>query len=178
MPDIRDKVEEDRGLIKRIQMHIPGYAGYRRREDLRAADKLLRIQIADRLTAIRRDVEGVRGYMTRNYMRDNIEQLGNLILSFQEVEGKLRFSAGGYSGISADIRIEENELEKLYEFDYTMVTALDAISQAVPPIDAAVKANDSNAAATGIGSAKQNLDALDRAFKQRLQVITGTEVVK
>ena len=178
MPDIRDKVEEDRGLIKRIQMHIPGYAGYRRREDLRAADKLLRIQIADRLTAIRRDVEGIRGFMTRNYVKDNIEQLGNLILSFQEVEGKLRFSAGGYSGISADIRIEENELEKLYEYDYTMVNALDMISQSVPPMDAAVKSSNSNAAATSIENAKQNLDALDKAFRQRLQVITGTEVVK
>lgn len=178
MPDIRDRVEEDRGLIKRIQMHIPGYAGYRRREDLRAADKLLRIQLADKLTAIRRDVENIRGFMTRNYMKDNIEQLGNLILSFQEVEGKLRFSAGGYSGISADIRIEENELERLYEFDYTMVTALDALTQAVPPIDAAVKAKDKNAAATGIETARENLDKLNGAFKQRLQVITGTEVVK
>ena len=178
MPDIRDRVEEDRGLIKRIQMHIPGYAGYRRREDLRAADKLLRIQLADKLTTIRRDVENIRGFMTRNYMKDNIEQLGNLILSFQEVEGKLRFSAGGYSGISADIRIEENELERLYEFDYTMVTALDAITQAVPPIDAAVKAKDKNSATTGIETAKENLDKLHGAFKQRLQVITGTEVVK
>ena len=178
MPDIRDRVEEDRGLLKRIQMHIPGYAGYRRREDLRAADKLLRIQLADKLVAIRKEVENTRGFMTRNYIRDNIEQLGNLILTFQEVEGKLRFSAGGYSGISADIRIEEGELEKLYEYDYTMVTALEAITQAVPPMDAAVKAKDKNAAATGIDTVKENLDKLHSAFKQRLVTITGTEAVR
>jgi hypothetical protein len=178
LPDIRDKVEEDRGLLKRIQMHIPGYAGYRRREDLRAADKLLRIQIADRLTAIRKDVENTRGFMTRNYTRDNIEQLGNLILSFQEVEGKLRYSAGGYSGLSADIRIEEGELEKLYEYDYTMVTALDAIAQAVPPMDAAVKAKDKNVAAAGIDTVQNNLNSLHTAFKQRLVIITGTEAVR
>ncbi len=178
MPDIRDRVEEDRGLLKRIQMHIPGYAGYRRREDLRAADKLLRIQLADKLVVIRKEVENTRGFMTRNYIRDNIEQLGNLILTFQEVEGKLRFSAGGYSGISADIRIEENELEKLYEYDYTMVTALEAIAQAVPPLDAAVKAKDKNAAATGIDTVRENLDKLQSAFKQRLVTITGTEAVR
>ncbi len=178
MPDIRDRVEEDRGLLKRIQMHIPGYAGYRRREDLRAADKLLRVQLADKLTAIRKDVENTRGFMTRSYIRDNIEQLGNLILTFQEVEGKLRFSAGGYSGISADIRIEENELEQLYEYDYSMVTALAAIAQAVPPMDAAVKAKDKNAAAAGIDSIRENLDKLHSAFRQRLVLVTGTEAVK
>jgi len=178
LPDIRDRVEEDRGLLKKIQLHVPGYAGYRRREDLRAADKFLRIQLADRLVAIRRDVEAVRGYMTRNYIRDNLEQLGNLILSFQEVEGKLRHSAGGYSGLSPMLRIEEDELEKLYEYDYSMVTALDAISKGVPPLDAAVKAGDKNAATTGIDAVKGNLGTLDKAFRQRLQVITGTEVVR
>src|SRR5256885_16816857 len=45
MPDIRDRVEQDRGLLKKIQLAIPGYAGYRRREDIRAADNLLRIQL-------------------------------------------------------------------------------------------------------------------------------------
>jgi len=178
VPDIRDKIEDDRGLLKRIQLHIPGFAGYRRREDLRAADKFLRMQIADKLAVIRKDVEDVRAFMTKNYMKDNIEQIGNLILNFQEVEGKIRHSAGGYSGISPMIRIEEDELEKLYEYDYTMVTALEAISHGVPPLDAAIKAKDSNSTEMGINTVKQNLDELNKAFRKRLQIITGTEVIK
>ncbi len=178
MPDIRDRIEEDRGLLKRIQLHIPGYAGYRRREDLRAADKYLRTQLADKLQNIRKDVENVRAYMTSNYIRDNIEQLGNLILTFQEIEGKMRYSSGGYSGLSPMIRIEEDELEKLYEYDYSMVTAIEAIAKGVTPLDASVKTGDKNAVASNISTVKENLDKLNRTFRQRLDVITGTEVVK
>src|SRR2546428_367087 len=53
MPDIRDRVEQDRGLLKKIQLVIPGYAGYRRREDIRAAGNLLRIQLANQLKSRR-----------------------------------------------------------------------------------------------------------------------------
>ncbi len=60
MPDIREKVEDDRGLIKKIQLKIPGYAGYRRREDIRNADILLRNQVADQVKKVRSDLEGVR----------------------------------------------------------------------------------------------------------------------
>ena len=47
--DLRTKVEDDRGLIKKIQLCIPGFRGYRQKEDLRLADSLLRQQIADEL---------------------------------------------------------------------------------------------------------------------------------
>lgn len=47
MVDLRERVEEERGLIKNIQLAIPGFRGYRKREDIRIADSLLRIQLAD-----------------------------------------------------------------------------------------------------------------------------------
>ena len=56
MVDLREKVVDDRGLISKIQRFVPGFHGYRVAEDLRAADNLLRIQIADRLAAVRADV--------------------------------------------------------------------------------------------------------------------------
>ena len=44
-PDLRTEVDKSRGLLKRIQLLVPGYSGYRKLEDLRAADELLRGQI-------------------------------------------------------------------------------------------------------------------------------------
>jgi len=45
-------------------------------------------------------------------------------------------------------------------------------------MDAAVKAKDKNAAASGIDAVQNNLNALHAAFKQRLIIITGTEAVR
>ena len=70
MVDLREKVEADRGLLKKIQVHVPGFAGYRRKEDIRAADSLLRLQIADRLHNIhRRLIELLHGIERRHIFR-------------------------------------------------------------------------------------------------------------
>jgi len=48
-PDIRQQVKEQSGSLKRLQTMIPGLRGYRKSEDVRISDELLRNQVADRL---------------------------------------------------------------------------------------------------------------------------------
>ena len=48
-PDIRGEVDESRGLLKKIQLVIPGFKGYRQLDDLRVADALLRKQVSSLL---------------------------------------------------------------------------------------------------------------------------------
>ena len=40
MADIRQRVQEEQGVLKKIQMFVPGFRGYRQREDLRDADRM------------------------------------------------------------------------------------------------------------------------------------------
>ena len=47
--DIRQRVAQDQGALKRLQMLVPGFRGYRQGEDIRDADAILRLQIADKL---------------------------------------------------------------------------------------------------------------------------------
>jgi len=171
MPDIREKVEEDRGLIKKIQLKIPGYAGYRRREDIRNADILLRNQVADQVKKVRSDLEGVRDGLAAAGKYQGLQPIGNLIFLLQATEAKVRHAEGGYSGISANIRVEEPELDKLYEYDYSMLTALDQCSAVLPTIQAAPDPPSFNTALKAFGDA---LKAFDQAFEQRMIMITGT----
>src|SRR5438876_391709 len=83
MPDIRDRVEQDRGLLKKIQLVIPGYAGYRRREDIRAADNLLRIQLANQLKGVRGDREDIRDQMAMDGKVQGLKSMRDVITSFE-----------------------------------------------------------------------------------------------
>src|SRR5438128_7862881 len=134
MPDIRDRVEQDRGLLKKIQLVIPGYAGYRRREDIRAADNLLRIQLANQLKGVRGDLETIRDQMAMDGKIQGLQGIGNIIFTVEGLEAKVRHAEGGYSGISATIQIKETELDKLYEYDYAMLDSLDKAAAVVPMI--------------------------------------------
>src|SRR3970040_1016658 len=134
MPDIRERVEADRGLLKKIQLMIPGYAGYRRREDIRAADNILRIQLSDQVKGVRGELETIRDGMAMEGKTTGLSPIGNAIFTLEGIEAKVRHAEGGYSGISATIRIEETELDRLYEYDYAMLMSLDKAAAVVPMI--------------------------------------------
>jgi len=173
MPDIRERVEEDRGLIKKIQLKIPGYAGYRRREDIRNADILLRNQVADQVKQVRSRLEGIRDGLAAQGKYQGLQPIGNLIFLMQATEGRVRHAEGGYSGISANIRVEEPELDKLYEYDYSMLTTLDQCAALLPAIESAPDPPSFNQALKAFGDA---LKAFDQAFDQRMVLISGTNV--
>jgi hypothetical protein len=174
MPDLRDRVEQDRGLLKKIQLVIPGYAGYRRREDIRAADNLLRIQVANQMKAVRGDLEEIRDGMALDGKVQGLQTIGNAIFTIEGLEAKIRHAEGGYSGLSATIQIKETELDKLYEYDYAMLESLNQARGLVQPIR---DASDPKAFDTAVRSLMQSLGNFEKAWKSRANAVTGIQVV-
>jgi len=173
MPDIRERVEADRGLLKKIQLVIPGYAGYRRREDIRAADNLLRLQLADQVKAARAELETIRDGMAMEGKVQGLSTIGNAIFHLQGLEGKVRHAEGGYSGISATIRIEETELDRLYEYDWAMLQSLDKAVAVVPMIRDATDPKSFDASVKAFNEAVRSFEG---AWNMRMEAITGTAV--
>jgi hypothetical protein len=177
MPDLRQKVEEDRGLLKKIQLAIPGYRGYRQREDIRAADDILRIQLSERLGRARAEVEKCRKSLVDAMLTGELDRLGQLVNKFKAVEGEVRHAEGGYTGFSTQIKIEEPELDQLYEYDYNMINYLLNIEQGIIPLRGAVEAENSGAIKNEIANLRTRLDDFETTFKARIKRITGTEVM-
>lgn len=173
MPDIRDRVEQDRGLLKKIQLMIPGYAGYRRREDIRAADNLLRIQIANQMKGVRGELEDVRDGMAMDGKFQGLQTIGNAIFTIEGLEAKVRHAEGGYSGISATIQIKETELDRLYEYDYAMLESLDQASGLVSAIR---DAGDPKAFESSVKSLMKAINSFENAWKSRTNAVTGIQV--
>ncbi len=176
MPDLRDRVEEDRGLLKRIQLHVPGFAGYRRREDIRTADNMLRIQMANMIKDVRRTVEDAREAMAENYAMGEMDKVGGLISKFQTLEGKVRHAEGGYSGISPAIRIVEDELNRLYEYDASLLDFCVSMGQEAERLRDA--ASGGNGFPEKIDNLRDMMRDFEDTFKKRMNVITQTEVSK
>jgi hypothetical protein len=177
MPDLRQKVEEDRGLLKKIQLAIPGYRGYRQREDIRAADDILRIQLSERLGRARAEVEKCRKSLVDAMLTDQLDRLGQLVNKFKAVEGEVRHSEGGYTGFSTQIKIEQPELDQLYEYDYNMINYLLNIEQGILPLRGAIDAENGGAIKNEIANLRTRLDDFETTFKARIKRITGTEVM-
>ncbi len=124
----------------------------------------------------RAELEAAREDAGRASTTIGLSSLGNVIFELEATEARVRHGEQGYSGISATIRIEEEELDRLYEYDYAMVEGLDRAAQDLPTLRAAIEANDKGAFEKGVKALRTDLKAFDDAFKQRIAVISGTAV--
>ena len=173
MPDIRKRVEEDRGLLKKIQLHIPGFAGYRRKEDLRASDGILRVQLAKRLGEVRDGLEECRRALVAEYDTDELEDIGGLVNKFQTLEGKVRHAEQGYSGISPAVRIEEKTLERLYEYDWAMIDYVMTMERCIIDLRSAIDAHNDAGIKAQLQAIRARLADFDRSFDERIERSAG-----
>ena len=176
MADIRQRVEEDRGILKKIQNFVPGFRGYRRREDLRDADRMLRAQLAQKLGLQRRGLEEVRSMLVQNYGSKELDALGGVIFQIKKIEGLVSHAETGYSGFVADIEVKEDELDRLYEYDAGMIDHVIAMTTSIESLKNSVMAADDATIHKELMNIKARITDFEDQFKRRLKVVTGTEV--
>ena len=175
MVDLREKVEEDRGLIKKIELAIPGFRGYRLREDARIADSLLRKQLADKLGDVRVILEDARSQLAKAMALDVIDDVGDLINLIRTVEERVRHAEQGYTGISADYRLNEDELHALYEYDLHLIDGVNTLRDLATRVrNGATHGGDELKKA--IMDMRNGIRDFENVFSKRIEKIAGLGV--
>jgi hypothetical protein len=177
-PDLRQRVDDDRGILKRLQLLIPGFRGYRLGEDIRVADSLLRRQVADKVKNARTTIENSRAGLANAGQFQLLNDLAPLVADLMRLEGEIRAAEQGYTGISPAVRANPPQLDRLYEYDYGFAQAADQLNQTVAPLPSLVMGSnaDPSSLAGVVAAARTQVSQLDQAFKARLQVIEGIRV--
>jgi len=172
-PDIRQQVEANRGAMKKLELLIPGLRGYRNKEDLRVSDSLLRNQVADKLDHVKDNLQQVRKQMAMSNDLTNITSVGSLIAQVQTLSGEIRHAAQGYSGWVAPIQINEDKLNKLYEYDYSFVTAVFQLNDATSPGKLTYDSTAPNAIQSALGGFVSSVADIRQKWSQRVEAIEG-----
>ncbi len=121
MKDLREKVKDERTFLKKIELAIPGFRGYRKREDLRIADSMLRDYIANIMKDVEKYVKEVRDYLNENMMLEDMDNIGRIINRIATMEERIRHGEQGYMGLVGDYKVLEEQLNNLYEFDVKLI---------------------------------------------------------
>lgn len=129
-PDIRGQVDASRGILKKIQLVIPGFRGYRQLEDLRQADELLRKQVASYLQQAEAALQDFRSNLALQQDFSDLTTIASTLSRMQQFEGELLHSQQGYSGFVATIKIDQTKLNDLYQYDYSFLDAASTLLQA------------------------------------------------
>ena len=173
-PDLRRQVEENRGPLKKLQLLIPGLNSYRRSEDIRVADELLRNQVSDKLDQSKENLEDLRKQMAGVGDYTNLSAVGSLISQVQQFSGQVRHAEQGYSGLAATISIDEAKLDSLYQYDYDFV--ISSISVLNTTSGLVYDPSSPGTILTALATISRNLSDLKHRWSARMEAISNIQL--
>ncbi|UCE39143.1 MAG: hypothetical protein JSW00_07985 [Thermoplasmata archaeon] len=176
MVDLRERVKEDRGLLKKLELAIPGFRGYRKREDLRIADSLLRTQLANNLGKVREKIELARQDLTKKMEMDLIDNMAQLMNNITSTENRVRHAEQGYSGVSADFNVREDELDKIYEWDLNLLSDIENLSNSASSLQATISTGSTSEIDQKIIEVENEIREFNSLFDKRIQTIANLGV--
>lgn len=161
MSDLYDKIVSQRGSLERMIARIPGFRGYQDKQARRTADRMLRDHIAAQLThLIDRFINIEKGILDNNGLKF-MSRSRDVKSKFQRYRDLIRTDAPGYTGMWAQIKIGDEELERIYSFDEAQLRYVDQLTAALDALAAAVTTEDGD-----VGAALTEFDnLLDEAIQ-------------
>lgn len=173
MVDLRNTVSDQRGRFEALVGKIPGYSGYKEKEMRREADTLLRQHLARQLGEQLSRAEDVASQMLTGPGMAQLAEIGKGNTRLQTFIDKVKTAAQGYAGFFDAIRIKEEELDMLYEFDNRMLAQVDEIGAAIDAIQAALDGGEADAVAPTVRRYVKTVTDASALFDQRKDTITG-----
>jgi hypothetical protein len=132
---------EKESILSKIMNLIPGVKGYRVKEARRDTDRRLRVYIADQLDDLRGTLEELKAHLIDNAQLNLLAQLDRVTKKLLKIADSLRFASYGYRGFFDAHAIREEQLGKIYQYDYQLLQQVENIkkSTAISPEDSPEK---------------------------------------
>ncbi|MBI2332185.1 MAG: hypothetical protein HYU84_08515 [Chloroflexi bacterium] len=172
MSDFFEKVSSQVDPFKKLGSFIPGFSGYVERQNRRDADKLLRETVARRFEEQWSRASNLQAEMVSNGKIAFVDDMEKASLALRTFIDKINTAARGYSGLFDAVKINEKELEAIYQFDAAFFDLSEQIKSGLDNVEASLGDD------AALPAAIRNITTLSRlaveTFERRSEVVTGS----
>ncbi|HEU0294444.1 MAG TPA: hypothetical protein VFR47_17020 [Anaerolineales bacterium] len=173
MDDFFQKVTSMRDPFSRLASQIPGFGGYMERQSRRDADRLLRETVARRFEEQWQRISQLQSDLVSNGMIAYVDDMEKAALKLRTFIDKLSHAPRGYSGLFDAVKINEKELEAIYQFDAAFFDLAEQVGRAVDNVERSLSDE------AGLPAAIRNLTSLTRlaveTYEKRSEAVTGSK---
>lgn len=164
-----EEAKGHRNVLERLMDKIPGFRGFQDRELRRDVDKMQREHLSAELGRLKATVRDLARRYTDAGKIGALSGLDRLDRQIDGLSQAVRFADYGQSGFFDPVKVGEAELQRLYEFDLSVLEDLAAMEREL----AAVPAPGQTDPAPAVDQVVQHARALEDKWKQRELVISN-----
>lgn len=170
--EIYGKVDSDVDVFKKILRKVPGFKGYIERENRRDSDKILREMVSDRLLEQHQRLSSIQREFISQGEIFYVDDLESAAIKIQTLADRMRRATRGYAGIFDPVKINEDELALLYQFDSQLLDSVDEISRSIDNIELSIGTDGLPASIRNLVNVSQSLI---NTYNKREEVILAAE---
>ncbi|HSQ38818.1 MAG TPA: hypothetical protein VLM78_01555, partial [Anaerolineales bacterium] len=138
MDDFFQKVTSMQDPFKKLVSNIPGFGGYVKRQTRRDADKLLRDTVATRFEEQRKRTSQMQEDMVSNGMIAYVDDMEKAAIQLQTFIDRISKAPRGYAGLFDAVKINEEQLEAIYQFDAAFFDLAEQVARANDNVEASM----------------------------------------
>jgi len=172
MDQFFEKVTSQQDPFKKLMSHIPGFSGYIDRQNRRDADKILRDTVARRFEEQWKRASQLQSDMVSNGMIAYVDDMEKAAIQLRTFIDKITTAPRGYSGMFDAVKINEKELDAIYQFDNAFFDLADQVGRGMDNVEASL------ADEASLPAAIRNVISLARlaveTYNRRSEAVTGS----
>lgn len=126
-----EAAREQRSFLERLTARIPGYRGFAERELRRDVDRRQREHLAGAVHELKRRAREVAGAYTDAGQIGLLDRFDRFDRRLDRLGESIRFADYGASGLFDTEKIGAAELQRLYEFDLSLLDDLEGLTEKV-----------------------------------------------
>lgn len=170
------KIGEDEQLLEKIMLAVPGFRGYKAKEQRREADKKIRDFVHSRLQEARNDLQDIYQLLAESKVPEALHPIDRLTAILDRVSEKVNHASYGYAGFFDATKIDEDDLDRMINFDTQLVEGAKGIAQRVQTFKDEVQADKFDNIEAYESELRKTVEGFETTFDQRKDVVEGAEV--
>ena len=167
--DLTEKIQASANKFEKLVATIPGYAGYKQKEQRREADKLLRLHVAHAYEAQLQRANKLQYDLSAQGALRVIVAVDRAVTKLQMLIDRIRSASYGYAGLFDAVKVDEAALDALYNFDEAMLDGVQVVATRLDKL-AELAAGD-GVTMTDVNELVAELDTLNATLGQRQDVV-------
>jgi hypothetical protein len=171
--DAYEEAKKQMRFSERILAEIPGFRGYKEKELRRESDKLIRNHLYNKLSEAKNDLKIVFQKLSDRRLFEILTDMDRLMAKIDRITEKVNHASYGYAGFFNIVKVTEENLDRMIDFDNQLVDDVDNIVNEVDEFKAEVTKQDVKKAKDRIQHLTETLETFEETFDKRGEVILG-----
>jgi hypothetical protein len=171
--DVYSEVKGQMRLSERIAAFVPGFRGYKEKELRRESDRLVRNHLYRKLSAAKTSLRKISQKLADRRYMDVLTDVDRLLAKMDRVAEKVNHASYGYSGFFDAVKVNEENLDRLIDFDNKLVENITILSIEIDAFKAEFASGVTTNLKVRIQAVGDKVENLEDTFDTRQEVILG-----